>query len=1156
MSTISSAYQALRNDYRVRREPGVRKPLTHTTKTYPQDSRYSRPPYLNGAYFVSDEDREEWNEMYCGDIDDLVTQATYRGLSQVYFPTITEAVEKTSDTKNHPTGFRAGPFRIDMDIKSAFEGEESLVRNYLKIHPKFSEDSGKGKDEIVDTSDISKTYLGVFFETVIDAIRLVCEFSVETLSYTDTDYVESQEWKCIVTEKSRPRLNLNGTIKDGFHMFFPHLILPVWVSDDILTKEIKRLCKLRKVWKGIVCITPHDDLIDEGMHKKPWMMYGSTNYKPPSELEEGYYNEPYLYYRSSFFQDEDEFDEDTNPFVIDRGMCLTYRYPFNADTEEISWDEGYTEQISLLELFTDDFTVADDTPELEREMYHDLPKLLSIHTSYESLTPLSQFTMDKRKYITAKSLFAVGGNSDMDDHEAAELSAWIRSNQIMENISADRAGPHQQRMEIGWILYSIFKGHTDGFELWDEFCRRDPSEYEEGKCEERWRNEMYIGRYTKNSLLRILKHDNPSFATSIQTNSISQIIFEGTNEYHASIDFRCIAEIILKLYPGQFIVSPEDGNKKDGPAIFFYYYDEHRWKEFDVNIDGREMCEEVRELYIAFRRNYAGFLTDHGYDINGKDKDMEAAGRKKLIATIKALRGVTAAKSVFSMLPSVNKDEVVVHNFLTEVADRVEDGIVGCANGVLDLRRKVFRAGIPSDYNTFSTNRIYKDFADVRESKEYFEFREFMGKTFVDQELENLWWDFNCNSWDGNPSKGALIETGPTNSGKSVMQDLCSHVHGDYASALPGTEIIKGSASKMNKNNPLLARLRNKRRVYCPEIGNQPIDQSIFKQLAGGGDNQTAMDKYQSGKQTKEMSLNFGFSIQANGPPKLGSEEDQATFERVLVLPYTSYFWIPGKENVGIKLPDTLEKQYEQRVFLADKKVKKKIKTYFADIALSYMFHVYCTSYSQNGIRKIKGGMVETARQCLKANDDYYLNFVETSLVKIPLQYAYSKPTKKHPEGKRSIREFNTKGDDMECIKASILFDRFKEWYQFQYPSSSKFSGKSKGMKEFERKLVDILGRYHKDKSTVSTASGIMSDSVASPVKNFTTRENLNSIITGNVIRKKTWPHGVKPVKTGKTSTWVLAGYELLFVDEVEEKPHENPFQEAGPSTQEKKEFA
>ena len=1088
-------------------------------------------------------------DQYIHDINNLVEQATHRGVSRITFPAITEAVDRTSNDRDFPTGFVPGPFRIDIDMEWAFDeskSSESLKRKYTQYHPDF-----KPTNDSRESSE-AKTYIEVFYECVVDCIRSVCEFREEELMLTDKPYASAEEWYCIVTEKSRPRLNTKGIVKDGFHMSFPFLNLPVWVSDGVLFDEIQRRMVRSGVWKGLKCITPHADFLDGGMHKKPWMMYGSGNYKDPANFAPGFHNEPYLYFRFSviaeasdttlttvvdsepeWFTSPSESSEPT--FTTDRGMCLVRRFPISEESDSIDWEGGETVHVNIVEFFYDE-----DSLEEEKDVIFELPRLLSIRKIVENTAALTEFTKKKKRKYTAKSHLLIGMASDMSDLEATELKTWLGEHEIMENIADWRAGPHATRMEIGWILYCIFKGHISGLEIWDDFCMRDPDEYVEGKCQKRWR-EMKMGRYTLSSLLRLMKKDSPEAYNLFAEQDFINIIKESLDSrYGTGVNERMLCSLVLKMYPGQFLVSPQDKAESDG-GIFMYSYEHHKWQSFRYDVQGNAILKQVWEKYKEFINNIS---SHYNYDASS-DSDRKKRNAREIFCKkyLDFLSKSGAAGKVFSFMGSLNIDEIVVENFISEVANDVDRGIVGFKNGVFDRNRKIFRPGMPSDYNTFSTERTFFDWADIKDSAEAYELFELLGKTFVDRELQDFFWDYEANSIDGNPKKVVVLETGPTNGGKSIILLLRQCMYGDYGGIYPGEELVK-SNGKRDMNNPHLARHRNRFRLQCPEIGKKPIDQARFKQLSGG-DSQVALEKFQRGSDAKAMKLCYGLSCQMNGVPRLGSAEDEATLERCVVLMYASYFFIQGKKNLGIRVPETEEEQYHHRIFDADPSIKPRIEKVYADVAISYLIHHYCTTYSQYGIRKVEGGIIEKSGDAFKAEDDYYLRFVTSHLLRLPIRYG--KPNK---NGKRKTLEFKKGGDTPECVKGKILFGVFKEWYEEQYPSSSKFS-RGGGMKEFRKNIEKLIGIHHKDIESTSVTQSTSGEPA------FLDTDNINSIITGNIVRKKTWPHGVR----ADGASWLIAGYLLVYNDEEDESSEEDdPFSkkeedgffsknEAGPSS-------
>jgi len=151
-------------------------------------------------------------------------------------------------------GCSYAPLRVDFDFKSSLENDcnRSYTINDLKTLVKYYQDE-------------------------IKSIVNVSEFRNEILT-------------CIVLEKEKARIE-NGIVKDGFHFHFPNFICNETIQDVYLRDKVASKIVANKDILDIKNMTTkREEIIDRGISKKPWMMYGSMNFK--SE-----HSTPYLYNR-------------------------------------------------------------------------------------------------------------------------------------------------------------------------------------------------------------------------------------------------------------------------------------------------------------------------------------------------------------------------------------------------------------------------------------------------------------------------------------------------------------------------------------------------------------------------------------------------------------------------------------------------------------------------------------------------------------------------------------------------------------------------------------------------------------------------------------------------------------------------------------------
>ncbi len=224
----------------------------------------------SGSYYIGGEDLDRFWIIYCN----LIRKGVY--------PTLAERPGKYS------------PLRVDFDFKAPLE--VGLKRQYARKTLK----------------------------------KIVSIYQDEIKKIIDPAEFDEKHLACIVLEKASPRVE-EGYIKDGFHLHFPYFVSEGWVQDCYLRDKVTKRIIEDKIWKTASFVTPLDDTIDKGMAKKPWMMYGSMNYKNKGST-------PYFYKRGTSRGD---------PKPGKNGAKKWGRV-YNANLEEITFDELFGDEMVLV----------------------------------------------------------------------------------------------------------------------------------------------------------------------------------------------------------------------------------------------------------------------------------------------------------------------------------------------------------------------------------------------------------------------------------------------------------------------------------------------------------------------------------------------------------------------------------------------------------------------------------------------------------------------------------------------------------------------------------------------------------------------------------------------------------------------------------------
>ncbi|MDB4769406.1 PriCT-2 domain-containing protein [bacterium] len=349
---------------------------------------------------------------------------------------------------------------------------------------------------------------------------------------------------CVVLEKSSPREE-GGLIKDGFHLHFPHFICESKIQDIYLRENVTKRMISENVWpEDVEFDTPYEELIDTNMFRKPWMMYGSMNYKNIK-------SEPYLFKRT----------KDKN-----LGYAL-----------------NHAQNVTKLSIMFDSFVQGRN----KKPSYY-LPQILSIRghaIPTEIKNPYGNIEVrsrTKRRPIIK--------HTKSEESILAELK-HIEECGFVDMLSEDRANNHESWMDVGWTLYCIGEGHEMAFDMWEDFSRKS-SKFTEGECREKWNTMENKGKTIKSLLMMAKTDDKAAFAEYATTKT-------------KSLMWKCVRSgDLIELDIGQVFLS-EFGEKyvcADPKRDVWYEFIGNRWEESNNGSAIRILFgSKLRDLFSDFK---------------------------------------------------------------------------------------------------------------------------------------------------------------------------------------------------------------------------------------------------------------------------------------------------------------------------------------------------------------------------------------------------------------------------------------------------------------------------------------------------------------------------------------------------------------------------
>jgi phage/plasmid-associated DNA primase len=933
----------------------------------------------------------------------------------------------TKGTGSLEHGFPSGSYYIDKDYLDVFYTlySNAVSKKYVTT---VTERPGPYGPLRVDFDFKTSLDQGTNRQYTFDILKKIVAFYQEEIRniIIPTDFEEKMLW-CVILEKPNPRVE-EGNIKDGFHIHFPYFICDGWIQDEYLRNKVTSKMIEEKIWNNAKFTTPISEIIDKNMARKPWMMYGSMNYKNSK-------SKAYLYNRWSKIPEEKHFG-----------------HAFDSNQNEIH----------LHILFEDEMVGRN------KSVKYYLPRFFSIRgfQTYTSLTDeMIKKINSKSSTNKRKNHQVIAKKRNIED--VMEDIKTIKDGELMSMISDDRAENYEEWMDIGWTLFNISQGNEECLEMWIDFSRRS-SKFVESECEEVWENMESKGK-TIASLLAMAKADSPNEYkawknTNIRFHLWASLLEPKPTEYD-------VAMVVTKMFGDKFICSNAKRNE-------WYYFEDHRWREMDGGIQLRKLfVKKVIVEYLNLQSEINKELNDIEYKLGLSDKDstngMELAIEYKKITSKKKRCSavITELKTSSFHRKLIEMCQIEMHDPLFHKKRNENRYILGCENGVIDLETLVFRDGRPDDYITFSTGRNYNVYN--KEDEEVKDLDDMLLKIYPNPNLRQYFIDFFSFAMKGgNSGKDWLIATGQSDGGKSQTFNLIELVFGSgncgYAGKFTRENFVQATGRNSSSGpRPDLARIRGKRLMGGQEITkDEKINIGFIKEITGN-DSIWARGMYE--KDAEEIRPQFTLYTQLNVAPDIPGD-DEAFWSRVRKLDHESKFVIPDKLK-QFPVPETFKEQLEMKRFNADPDFGETLPDK-ADVLLWKLFERYKElTRSKSKILRPKEVLMST--EIYRSNNDIYLRFIgdriekeedleraKVVFIKQPEMcsefnewYKEEYPSySKDKIGKTTIRKEINK-------KLGVIYDPSKDIYGFGKQNrwwGYKFLQKDE---EDEETLEDLLGR-------------------------------------------------------------------------------------------------
>lgn len=764
------------------------------------------------------------------------------------------------------------------------------------------------KKEVNNPNECNALYEPNFIIKVVQVYQKVLRLLVEDIP--DINLL------CIVLQKDpyicRNSRSQKTYVKHGFHLHFPKLFL------NKVVQEKELLPRVKLEWKKQVAINEFniniDNILDKGYCRgTPWLMYRSRK-----DIE----MEPYLI---SFVVDHEGIvQENWQTYLLDIIVPKT-----DGSVVDLSWEnlDYYLPRIMSVSPFGKEeyiFDIKEDLPQLPTDINLQVRKMNRNVFMGEHRNEDESNMVDNLLSILA-------------DYRSVERNEWIM---------------------VGWILYNIFKGSSEGLEKWIDFSRRSPENFNLDVCQYEW-SQMKLSNMTIGSLKYMAQIDNPSAYNDMIKKYMNPHILEAMKVNGSHND---TAKALFEKYEGVYVCA----SIKD--KIWFEFRD-HGWVRVE---EGITLRMKISDEIVKYYENIGHEMLKK---ISGSDEEERPMYERKLKNCMKIISGLKSSPTKTNIMKECME---VFYNptFATELD--TNPFLFSFQNGVYDLNNHTFRDGRPSDKNSIRAPIRYRHDL-THDHPEVLQVIDFFVKIFPDKSVRDYFISMSSQVFiGGNHSKIVQVWTGEGDNGKSVTQSLFEKMLGHLLVKLP-TSLLIGKRSQSSSACPELVRAGNGVRfamVQEPDQ-NDTINVGILKELSGN-DTFFARGLYKEGSEITPM---FKFALVCNEPPKL-PHNDRATWNRVRVIPFESVF----SDNA----PEDPDEQLLKKVFPKDPHFGEKVHSMAEAFAWYLLEHLKLNPKLGPEPDKVK-----MATQNYRRKNDIYRQFVDDHVVQqagsyISVQQAYA----------------------------------------------------------------------------------------------------------------------------------------------------------------------
>lgn len=618
---------------------------------------------------------------------------------------------------------------------------------------------------------------------------------------------------------------------------------------------------------------------------------------------------------------------------------------------------------------------------------------------------LCSFEVKLRKNNTAYTRLKIKIDNINDVSNVGFESEMEMVSSLVKMLAKHRCMEYNSFIEVGQCIFNACYGREIGIGLWQ--IAAEKSEHLP-LCTSKWDDFDMVDDRSINLLRMWAKMDNKETFLKWRNSNINEFIRESVKVTGGRAD---IANVFYTLNQDKYVCSNYSNNE--------WYEFITRWRFVDGAYSIKKaITDELVPKYVEALNEFNRHMTLAESDVE-RDR-----WNKYVDRCTKIIRDLKDDGFKNSILKSC------AERFYDENFDKERDKIpylLGFDDGVFDCNMGKFRPADPREKVTITCGYQIPQFYHW-EHPHVLRVLQIMSMIITNPVVREFYFATMGDLLrSGNRMKRMLVSIGPSNSGKSVLENISEYSLGDEYWVKPPVDQLTYQGDS-NPDGATASReiLRYAKEVnYSEPKANAKLNDSFLKSGASGGDGMFSRNLHQKVARGSTMKIRPGYLpiYNTNYAPKYDGT-DTSLLNRFIFLHNNSQFIDVINNISGITVPETFDEQMKTKTFPMDIHLKDEIKDKKLYQAWMWIRCQYNSKYMDKYI-EVPPEIKEYSRLISKKNDPI-MEFLNLRV---------------------------SKGDSPDdSIEAENLYASFVAYHKSRYPSDPKNGPSSADL--FEEKMI------------------------------------------------------------------------------------------------------